>query len=506
MSVSVSEIETKYDLPAGRELPDLDALPEVSGVIRPALQVLEADYYDTADLRLIRDGITLRRRSGGEDDGWHLKLPEGPDTRREIRLPLGRTGARVPAELTRLVLARTRGEPLQPVARLVTRRQLAVLLGPSGESLAEVASDEVSAQAAGERRTSRWREVEVELTGGDRELLAAAGQRLREGGLQPASRSAKLERALDGRLPQRQPGPARLTGCSTAADVVAGYLRTQASALVSLDPLVRRDEPDAVHQMRVATRRLRSTLRSFDRILPSDKTEHLAAELKWLGSVLGTARDAEVLQAHLLDRLHAMAPELVLGPVAARIKGYYAPVRAQASKSVRSALGSRRYLRLLDELDQLVAQPPPGRLAARPAAAVLPGEVRRTVRRTGRRLRRAWREPAGPARDTALHQARKAAKQARYAAEAAEPAAGAPAAALARRIKKVQSVLGEHQDGVLARRAERDLAVDASMAGESSFTYGVLHGGEACRSGQLADKAALAWRKASRPARLRWLG
>ena len=110
----MNETEAKYDAPAGTALPDLDALPQVADTSAPDEEQLEAEYHDTADLRLMRAGITLRRRRGGHDQGWHLKLPAGADTRREIRLPIGRGGGRVPAEFAHLVQGYTRGEPLQP--------------------------------------------------------------------------------------------------------------------------------------------------------------------------------------------------------------------------------------------------------------------------------------------------------------------------------------------------------------------------------------------------------
>jgi inorganic triphosphatase YgiF len=134
MAANITETETKYDVPAGLALPSLDALAQVDRAVAPAQEdQLEAEYYDTADLRLIRAGITLRRRRGGDDAGWHLKLPAGPDSRREIRLPLGRSASRVPAELSRLVRAWTRGEPLRPVVQMTTRRQRVILLSQSGE-------------------------------------------------------------------------------------------------------------------------------------------------------------------------------------------------------------------------------------------------------------------------------------------------------------------------------------------------------------------------------------
>jgi len=116
MAVNVNETETKYDAPAGAALPRLDDLPQVADTSRSAGERLEAEYYDTDDLRLIRAGITLRRRRGGDDAGWHLKLPLGADARREIQLPLGRAGRRVPSELAELVRVHTRSEPLRPVA------------------------------------------------------------------------------------------------------------------------------------------------------------------------------------------------------------------------------------------------------------------------------------------------------------------------------------------------------------------------------------------------------
>src|SRR5205809_3937227 len=138
MAPNGNETEAKYDAPASVALPGLDDLPQVAGTSGPDEEQLEAEYYDTGDLRLIRAGITLRRRRGGHDAGWHLKLPAGADTRQEIQLPLGRAGRRVPAELAKLVRGWTRGAALGPVAQIGTIRQRRALLDGQGESLAEV--------------------------------------------------------------------------------------------------------------------------------------------------------------------------------------------------------------------------------------------------------------------------------------------------------------------------------------------------------------------------------
>jgi CHAD domain-containing protein len=500
--MAVNETETKYDAPAGVRLPGLERLPLVAGTSGPEERRLEAEYYDTGDLRLIRAGITLRRRSGGGDDGWHLKMPLGGDARREIRRPLGGPERRVPEDLASLVRVHTRGAPLQLITRMTTTRRRLVLLDAAGKSLAEVAADDVHAQTLGPvTEVSRWQEVEVELTGGDRRLLRAAGELLRHDGLRRAGRAAKLARALGDRLPGPDHDPP-LTACTAAGQVVLAYLRAHTGRLKALDPMVRLDEPDAVHQMRVASRRLRSTLRSFGHILARDATRELAAEFKWLGGVLGEARDAEVLAGHLRARLRQVPVELRIGPADARIQGHFASARAAARTELQAVLDSERYFSLLDDLDRLLAAPPFTPEASRPGADVLPVAARRARRRADRRMHRAWPVPAGQARNEALHQARKAARRARYAAEAMAPAIGAKAARFAGRMKKAQSVLGEHQDSVIARAVLRDLGIGAHLAGENAFSYGLLYGRDACDGERLQARARAVWKKSSR--RSRW--
>jgi CHAD domain-containing protein len=292
---------------------------------------------------------------------------------------------------------------------------------------------------------------------------------------------------------------------SSAADVVLAYLRLQVHALRSLEPMVRADEFDAVHQMRVATRRLRAALRSFGVVTPRADTEDVAAELQWLGRLLGTARDGEVLAGHLRASLRPVPAELLIGPVTARIQGYFAPRRAAARGELLEALGSPRYQRLLAELDRLAAGPLTGPHAGAAARDVLPAAVRRAYRQAARRMRQARHTQPGPDRDVALHRARKSARRARYAAEAASLAAGQPARRFARQMKKVQSILGDHQDTVLARQAARDLGITAHLAGENAYTYGLLDAGERHRSERLQADARATWKQASRRRYRRWM-
>ena len=498
------ETETKYEAGADTVLPQLDGLPGVSEIRGPDLQQLDAEYYDTADLRLLRAGITLRRRKGGHDAGWHLKLPAGHGSREEIRLPLGRTGRRVPAEFAGLVTARTRGEPLTPVASIKTLRQTTTLLDAEGEALAEVADDHVHALAAAglHNEQDQWREVEVELLGGDRDLLEAADKLLRRAGLRRSSRSAKLERILRHPASSR---PAILRARPTAGEVVALYLREHADTLLASDPLVRRREPDAVHKMRVATRRLRSALRSFGPVVGPAEGSEVAGELKWLGSVLGAERDAEVQARRFQEHVGETEVDVLLGPVQARIQAHLATASATSHAAVVAALNSERYGALLDALEALIDGPLAGPLAARRASAIVPAAVRRSYRKTRRRVRIAAGLPLGPGRDAALHAARKAAKQARYAAEAAIPVTGKPASQFAAQMRKIQSVLGDLQDTVVGRQVARQLGVTAHLAGESAFTYGLFYSREACRAAQLDSKATKTWARASRRRHRRWL-
>ena len=296
---------------------------------------------------------------------------------------------------------------------------------------------------------------------------------------------------------------------STAGEVVLAYLDTQAAKLSVLDLAVRRDKPDAVHQMRVTTRRLRSTLQSFTGILSKSDTEHLRAELKWLGGVLGDARDNEVLAEYLHRGLKAVPTELVIGPAQARITMHFAPLEASTRRAVLDALDSERYRALRIELGRLLGSPPLTPEAGEPAGWVLPSAVGRAYRRTRRRMRSADHAPAGQAHNVALHETRKAAKRARYAAEVAEPALGKKTGRKARRfgkrMKSVQSVLGRHQDAVIAQATAREIGMQAHLAGENAFSFGLLYERAHYQAIACQNEAQHAWRRTSRRKSRSWL-
>jgi CHAD domain-containing protein len=488
------ETERKY------EAADEVRWPEPSRLLgRPAHdpdpddQELDAVYFDTKDLRLARAGITLRRREGGTDPGWHLKLPVGEDSRDELRVPLGRARRTPPKELLALTRVHTRGAKVAPVVRLLTRRRRWVLAGDDRRPLAELAEDRVTAHTMGRGTEAiHWRELEVELTEhGSPELLDRIEKQLLKAGAQRSGSDNKLSRALADRLPaaaEHDAGPPR-----SAAAAVLSYLRTHADTLRRHDPLVRRDAPDSVHKMRVSSRRMRSTLQAYRRVLDRDATRSLTDELKWLAAELAPARDTEVMAGRFSTLVGEQRAELVLGPVAATLDRTFARQQVQARERALAALNSDRYLALQDAIDALLTDPPLTDRAERPARRELTKDVRRAYRRLRRRMADVEEQPVGDARDQALHEARKAAKRVRYAAEAAEPAAGKPAKRLRKRLKPMQSVLGDHQDAVVARPVLRELGAQVHQEGGNGFTFGLLHAIESDRAAHAERRLPDRW-------------
>ncbi|MGA5493023.1 CHAD domain-containing protein [Streptomyces cinereoruber] len=481
MAETKREIERKYEAAAGTDVPDLTRVRDVATVADEGVVELDAVYHDTPDLRLAADSITLRRRTGGPDAGWHLKFPVAVGVRDEIRAPLSDT---LPPDLAVLLRSRVRGGEVVPVVRLRSARDVRRLLDADGGLLAELSVDTVRARRLPKGPRASWTEIEVEAADdADPGILDAVEKRLRKAGIRPAHAPSKLARALAETTPEDH-GPDDLPDApppaapGTAGAVVLAYVREQAEAIVALDPAVRRDLPDAVHQLRVACRRLRSALKTYRSVLDRNATDPLGDELKWLAGELGVARDQEVLVERLRGRLADTPRPLRLGPVKARLRIWDTARTKDARRKAVAALDSDRYLALLDRLDALLADPPLREAAGRDAAKVLARAVRKDHARLAARVDRALSLAPGRERDLALHEARKAAKRTRYAADAARPTLGKPAKKFAERVKKVQSLLGEHQDAVVARATLRDLAVQAHAVGETAFTWGLLYGRE----------------------------
>ncbi|MEU8815037.1 CYTH and CHAD domain-containing protein [Actinoplanes sp. NPDC048796] len=441
-----SETELKYDVPDGFVLPDFAGEAGVAGAGGAETHDLDATYFDTDELTLLRHRRTLRRRSGGHDAGWHLKTPGEGFSRKEHRLPLnGSDPDLVPGELQAMVRAIIRRQDLKPIARLRTHRVETPLKKADGTTLALIAQDQVIAERDGQEQ--RWQEVEVELVDGSPALLAKVGRLLEDAGARPAAGPSKVARALGNPQPGKTP--------KTPKNPVLAYVREQRDAITGFDPGVRQGEPDAVHKMRVGTRRLRSTLKTFKRSFAG--AQEIGDELKWLADLLGEVRDGQVQEQKLLAGIED-SPRFA--PVAARIRQHLDAQVERGRAALDEALESERYLALLDRIDRLAEQ--------QTTEKDLLKQARKSLAKADALLDRALADGI----DHELHDARKAYKKARYAVEVFVPEAGKPGKQLVSALTDLQDVLGAHQDSVVAR----ELLEEIGQGDGDAFWFGVLYG------------------------------
>lgn len=499
-----------YRGPGDTGSPRLAALPGVHRDEIAPQQVLEIERHDTDDHRLAAAGIALAIHRGADASAhWQLDLPDG-DARERLRVPLAPDAAvppALPTELDEVICGAARERAVRPAGRVRTVRTSTRLLGDDDRPLAEVVHDHVTLAALGRSTdVESWTEVELRRHAADDVLVAELEQRFTDIGLRPAARAgeAELDRLLRPALPARRDPRAGPEG--TAGAVLLDYLATHVDRLAAEELRVRRGEPDAVHQLRVASRRLRSALQAYRRMLDRERTDPLADDLREFARELAPARDAEVLHERISAGLRSLAPELMLGPAQAQVTRHFARVEAEARAAVLSALDGERFARLRTGLDELLEGPPLTSRAARPAGKELPVEIARSARRLERAVRAATDATSPvPERDLAVHAARKAGKRLRYATEVARPVAGKQATAFSKALKGFQTALGEHQDTVVAREALRELGALAHAAGENGFSFGLLHGRDAARAAQIEEELPTLWARAWTPRTRRWL-
>ena len=492
------EIERKFDVDELAVLPRLDDLPGVQAIAEPVIHDLEAVYFDTNDLVLSAAHITLRRRTGGDDAGWHLKLPQDTGRRQEVHAPLGKHSQGevdvVPELLAQLVRVFVRDTPLVPVARLHTTRVVYALIGAGGETLAVLCDDRVRAlRLVHEPAPTAWREWEIELVDGPEDLLDAGQSLLASGGILVSLHASKLARALGDRFPtaptqnQRRPTPR-----GPAGNVLLASVNEQINVIRTQDPQIRRHTAGSVHAMRVALRRLRSVLATDRSLVDPTVVRHLRTELGWLAAVLGARRDEDVQQQRLIGLLDRVLPALLVGPIRERLETRAEMDAATAGRTLVTALDTHRYFRLLDALEALTARPPFTAVASQDARMVVPALVAKEWKKLRRAVRHADKTVPGPERDLALHDVRKRAKRLRYAAETAHPLSPKRAARVGRFAQKLQTILGDQHDSVVASdRLRRRGAIDAYLRGENTFSYGHLHAQEQQKA---ADAEVLFWK------------
>lgn len=468
------EVELKFDVGSNVAAPDLRVLPGVVSARVPETFGLDATYFDTENLDLATNKITMRRRRGGHDEGWHLKRPaDVPGARRELRIGFDDAPADgdIPDALLIPVLALTRHRPLIPVAAISTSRTITTLLGVDDEPLAEFAEDRVTAQSLLPGGASQqWSEWEFELLeGGTPKLLKAAHKLLRgAGGTEPSSAS-KLARAI-GSTPAADNAVPVLGRHPTALELVITDVAIHRNSLIAYDPLVRVDADDAVHQMRVATRRLRSVLSGFPTVLDAARTAHLDAELKLLARILGEARDSEVQLAIDTSLLRSESASDALRSV---LTGAESAVHDRAIRAAHAAMNSNRYFELLDAIDELIADPPPGPDADMPASDA----VDKAIAKSRKQIRKAQGTLAGLAEGSDewsehLHTIRKRAKRLRYSTDAAEPLGKKKYRQIGDVAKEIQSALGDYNDTHINRSRLAELAASGELSGHDLFVLG----------------------------------
>lgn len=550
---AVTETERKYRVHGLYRMPDLVSAGAVAGVDDLGTTMLDATYFDTDDLRLAREGITLRRRAGGDDEGWHLKLPVSASgfarTREEIQLPLSAGDLEdVPGELRHLVGVLVRDDDVRPVATLRTERRSYRLWPLATETTDEASAEAVDstnegadeaceldeAPAAPEptpvavltddlvsvldndgTMVARFRELELEdLPDIDptvaESTASAVSAVLVAAGAVTGEFVSKAVRALGpfAASPPEVSEPGEVTPDDAARDAVRAHLARHTRRLREADMGVRRDLDDSVHQMRVAARRLRSGLRVFRPLLDQEWADALRVELAWVAGELGDYRDTEVLLERLENHLDLLPDGVDPEPAREHVERVLTQRLTEARQRTLAMLDSKRYYDLQVRLVAAAADPVTTDSADLPSRQVVPPLVERAWKKLAKEAAQLLADEIaipGGAPDSEWHASRITAKKARYAAEAAAPVFGANAAAFAKQLARVTEVLGNHQDAAIAIERIKELAAEDGTTAPAAFGLGALLSVEHDSVAETRTEFSTLWRGVSRRRWRRWL-
>jgi CHAD domain-containing protein len=482
------ERELKLTVPDGFSLARMEPHLDTYLASPVSLKRLHTVYYDSDDLRLARWGCSLRFRAG---EGWTLKIPVPHESdalyREEHEFP--GDGKTVPPDALDLATAYLRGTMPKPVAELRTLRTSRHVVSDGGEDVADVVEDDVRV-VEGTHVVRRFRQIEIELSDeAPDDALELLGNLLRHEGAGRPDPVAKDVRALGERASEPELAAPRLGKSSPIGDVARAAFAGSVERLIRQDAGLRlHADAEAVHNARVAVRRLRSDLRTFMPVLDEAWAGDLRARLRWLQDGFSAARDADVLLANL-RRTSADLPDHdrnciddVLAPLRAAREGAYERMRAM--------LRDPRYAALLQELVDAAKRSPFTAGGDAPACEAIPAIVGGAWSALRKRVRRRSNPPS----DRELHAMRIGAKRMRYAAEAVAPVAGRSASTLARAVEELQTVLGEQHDAVVAYEQLHEIPRD----GTAGFVAGELAALEfrAANDGRCAWRAV--WRDAKR--------
>ncbi|TCL77309.1 MULTISPECIES: CHAD domain-containing protein [unclassified Curtobacterium] len=446
-----------WRIPDDRRLPALE--PLASAVERHEPVSLRETVWDSDERVLAAEGVTLTR---AQDGSWSLDHGDGP-------VPVGAdldrpNGEQPPRDGIEVFL---RGRAMATVRVRDTTTTLVTLRGKDGRVRAEIADVRVDEgdPDTSVLRSARWWALSDD--GRDGTTARAAERALDDAATEPPATSAVAVPPAPVLAPERRGNRTKRPRSGTAAAFVLRVLESLRADLVAVDPRVRADDHESVHDFRKVVRRLRSVLAAYRGALDREATEALRAALAEAGRVAGVARDAEVLHGGLF-RSAARAPEgFVDAPTLDRIGEQAAALRSAAAAELRQALRSDDWFRTLDALDQLLLRAPAGPHADDAAAAF----VAKRIDRERARVRRLV--DGGAAGLDVLHEIRKAARRLRYALEAAGDVADLGKRRLSR-LRRVQETLGDALDAAHAADAYRRLSGPAARDGADTFGYGAL--------------------------------
>ncbi|MBU6328913.1 MAG: CYTH and CHAD domain-containing protein [Acidobacteria bacterium] len=433
------EREVKLGGRPGFAMPDLDGV--VAGLSIRQLPTLDLDatYYDTADLRLSREGVSLRRRTGDGAATWTLKLPLAPATAslRRLEFDVVDDATTIPEELRSIIRPWVRSAPVEPVIQILSHRQRQVLVDVYGAEVFAIDDDSVIAREGGEQ-IAQFREIEIELrAGGSVEQLELLTATMRRAGAGAPDPTPKVIRAIGPRAMMPSPlAPPDLRPQATIAEAVARAIRVALAEMIACDIGIRLGQDDRVVQRaRSASRRIRADLKAFRDHIDATSVDHLRAELQWLSTELGERRIADVVFARITGSVESLSGEEV--DAAYVLVGRARERRSRATAHLKDVLDSQRYVRLLDGL---MALSDPSSLSGgeRPPAVESIPEVMDLL---WRRARRAVKNlPKRPSTDD-IRGVRKQLSVLRSATLVAAPLYGAPASEFADRIQRVNSDL-----------------------------------------------------------------
>ncbi|MFK4484421.1 CHAD domain-containing protein [Curtobacterium sp. AB7] len=446
-----------WRIPDDRRLPALE--PLASAVERHEPVTLRETVWDADERVLAAEGVTLTR---AQDGSWSLDHGDGPEP---VGADLDRPDREQPPRDGVEVFLR--GRAVATVRVRDTTTTLVILRGKDGRVRAEIADVRVDEgdPDTSVLRSARW--WALSDGGRDGTTARAAERALDDAATEPPATSAVAVPPAPVLAPERRGNRAKRPRSDTAAAFVVRALESLRADLVAVDPRVRADDHESVHDFRKVVRRLRSVLAAYRGALDREATEALRAALAEAGRVAGVARDAEVVHGGLF-RSAARAPDgFVDAPTLDRIGEQAAALRSAAAAELRLALRSDDWFRTLDALDQLLLRAPAGPHADDAAAAF----VTKRIDRERARVRRLV--DGGATGLDVLHEIRKAARRLRYALQAAGDVADLGKRRLGL-LRRVQETLGGALDAAHAAEAYRRLSGPAARDGADTFGYGAL--------------------------------